>query len=103
MSGFTTTGATVMGSIWTDTYSHAILAWRQLTQWLGGMGIVVLAVAILPELSGGAQLMDAEAPGVGIEKLTPRIAETARVLWLAYLALTVVEFVLLYGLHLAGT
>ena len=103
MSGFTTTGATVMGDISFDTHSHAILLWRQLTQWLGGMGIVVLAVAILPELSvGGAQLMDAEAPGVGIEKLTPRIAETARVLWVAYFAFTVAEFLLLYGLHLAG-
>ncbi|QSG05935.1 TrkH family potassium uptake protein [Halapricum desulfuricans] len=103
MSGFTTTGATVMGSIGTDKYSHSILLWRQLTQWLGGMGIVVLAVAILPELSvGGAQLMDAEAPGPGIEKLTPRIRTTARALWLAYLGFTVLEFALLYGLHLAG-
>jgi trk system potassium uptake protein TrkH len=103
MSGFTTTGATVMGDISFSTHSHAMLIWRQLTQWLGGMGIVVLAVAILPELSvGGAQLMDAEAPGVGIEKLTPRIAETARVLWIAYFVFTFVEFLLLYGLHLAG-
>jgi trk system potassium uptake protein TrkH len=103
MSGFTTTGATVMGSISFETHSRALLLWRQLTQWLGGMGIVVLAVAILPELSvGGAQLMDAEAPGPGIEKLTPRIAETARVLWLAYLGFTVVEIALLYGLHLGG-
>ena len=103
MSGFTTTGATVVGDISFERHSHAILLWRQLTQWLGGMGIVVLAVAILPELSvGGAQLMDAEAPGPGIQKLTPRIAETARVLWLAYLGLTVLEMVLLYGLHLAG-
>ncbi|MWG35162.1 TrkH family potassium uptake protein [Halomarina oriensis] len=100
MSGFTTTGATVMGSF--DDHSKAILMWRQLTQWLGGMGIVVLAVAILPELSvGGAQLMDAEAPGPGIEKLTPRIAETARVLWLAYVGITALEVVLLYGLHAA--
>ena len=103
MSGFTTTGATVMGEISFEQHSHALLLWRQLTQWLGGMGIVVLAVAILPELSvGGAQLMDAEAPGPGIEKLTPRIAKTARVLWLAYLGFTLLEMVLLYGLHLAG-
>ena len=103
MSGFTTTGATVVGEISLDRHSHALLLWRQLTQWLGGMGIVVLAVAILPELSvGGAQLMDAEAPGPGIQKLTPRIAETARVLWLAYLGFTLFEMVLLYGLHLAG-
>jgi trk system potassium uptake protein TrkH len=103
MSGFTTTGATVMGDISFETHSHAMLIWRQLTQWLGGMGIVVLAVAILPRLSvGGAQLMDAEAPGVGIEKLTPRIAETARALWIAYFVFTFVEFCLLYGLHLVG-
>ena len=103
MSGFTTTGATVMGQIGVEHHSHALLLWRQLTQWLGGMGIVVLAVAILPELSvGGAQLMDAEAPGPGIEKLTPRIAETARVLWIAYFAFTVAEMALLYGLHLVG-
>lgn len=103
MSGFTTTGATVMGDISFDRHSHALLLWRQLTQWLGGMGIIVLAVAILPELSvGGAQLMDTEAPGPGIEKLTPRIAETARVLWIAYLGFTLFEMGLLYGLHLAG-
>jgi trk system potassium uptake protein TrkH len=103
MSGFTTTGATVMGEISTEQHSHALLIWRQMTQWLGGMGIVVLAVAILPELSvGGAQLMEAEAPGPGLEKLTPRIAETARALWIAYFAFTVLEFLLLYGLHLAG-
>ena len=103
MSGFTTTGATVMGSISFDTHSHAVLLWRQLTQWLGGMGIVVLAVAILPELSvGGAQLMDAEAPGPSLQKLTPRIAETARALWLAYAGITALEIVLLYALHHAG-
>jgi len=103
MSGFTTTGATVMGEISFAKHGHALLLWRQLTQWLGGMGIVVLAVAILPELSvGGAQLMDAEAPGPGIQKLTPRIAETARALWLAYVGITVLEMVLLYGLHRTG-
>ncbi|POG54504.1 TrkH family potassium uptake protein [Haloferax marisrubri] len=103
MSGFTTTGATVLGDISFNSHTRGIMMWRQLTQWLGGMGIVVLAVAILPELSvGGAQLMDAEAPGPGIEKLTPRIAETARALWGAYLGLTVLEIVLLYGLHVTG-
>ncbi|WP_372912946.1 TrkH family potassium uptake protein [Salinigranum sp.] len=103
MSGFTTTGATVLGDISFETHTRGIMMWRQLTQWLGGMGIVVLAVAILPELSvGGAQLMDAEAPGPGIEKLTPRIAETARALWGAYLGFTVLEMALLYGLHVGG-
>jgi trk system potassium uptake protein TrkH len=67
------------------------------------MGIVVLMVAVLPRLSvGGAQLIDAEAPGPGIEKLTPRIAETARALWGIYLGLTAAEMALLYGLHVAG-
>jgi trk system potassium uptake protein TrkH len=103
MSGFTTTGATVLGDISFDSHTRSVMLWRQLTQWLGGMGIVVLAVAILPELSvGGAQLMDAEAPGPGIEKLTPRIAETARALWGAYLGLTLLEIGLLYGLHVFG-
>jgi trk system potassium uptake protein TrkH len=103
MSGVSTTGATVLGEISLDQHSHAILIWRQLTQWLGGMGIIVLAIAILPELSvGGAQLMETEAPGVGIEKLTPRIAETARALWIAYFAFTALEIVLLYGMHVAG-
>ncbi|WP_129115210.1 TrkH family potassium uptake protein [Halegenticoccus tardaugens] len=102
-SGFTTTGATVLGEISVEKHGYAIMIWRQLTQWLGGMGIVVLAVAILPELSvGGAQLMDAEAPGPGIEKLTPRIAETARALWVAYLGFTALEILLLYGLFVAG-
>ena len=103
MSGFTTTGATVLGEISFDTHSHAILLWRQLTQWLGGMGIVVLMVAILPELgAGGAQLVESEAPGLKIEKLTPRIAETARTLWLIYAGFTVVLAALLYLLHLLG-
>ena len=103
MSGVTTTGATVMGNISFDTHSRAVMIWRQLTQWLGGMGIVVLALAILPKLSvGGAQLMEAEAPGVSVEKLTPRIAQTARVLWVLYFGLTILEIVLLYGLFRVG-
>jgi trk system potassium uptake protein TrkH len=103
MSGFTTTGATVLGSINVVDHTRGIMLWRQLTQWLGGMGIVVLAVAILPELSvGGAQLMDAEAPGPGIEKLTPKIAQTARALWGAYLGFTLLEILLLYGAHVGG-
>ena len=103
MSGFTTTGATVMGEIGTDRHSHALMLWRQLTQWLGGMGIIVLMVAILPELSvNGAQLLNEEAPGPHLEKLTPKIAETARILWKAYFAFTVLLAVLLYALHLAG-
>ncbi|GAA0645301.1 TrkH family potassium uptake protein [Salarchaeum japonicum] len=100
MSGFTTTGATVMGHISFDHHSRALMMWRQVTQWLGGMGIVVLALAILPQLSvGGAQLMEAEAPGPGLEKLTPRIAQTARRLWGLYLGLTALEVVVLALAH----
>jgi trk system potassium uptake protein TrkH len=103
MSGFTTTGATVLGEISVERHGRSILMWRQLTQWLGGMGIVVLMVAILSELSvGGAQVVGEEAPGIRVEKLTPRIQETARALWAIYLALTVAAGLLFYGLHHAG-
>jgi trk system potassium uptake protein TrkH len=103
MSGFTTTGATVMGEISFERHSRALLMWRQLTQWLGGMGIIVLMVAILPELAiNGSQLLQAEAPGPELQKLTPKIAETARALWLVYFGFTVLYVALLYGLHLAG-
>ena len=103
MSGFTTTGATVMGEISTDRHSHALLMWRQLTQWLGGMGIIVLMIAILPEVAvNGAQLMASEAPGPELQKLTPKIAETARALWLIYFGFTLVLIGLLYALHLLG-
>ncbi|MFQ5794148.1 MAG: TrkH family potassium uptake protein [Candidatus Bipolaricaulia bacterium] len=98
MSGFTTTGATVMVDI--ESHSRSILIWRGLTQWLGGMGIIVLALAVLPKLAvGGRQLMEAEAPGPEIEKLTPRIRETARALWRIYVGLTVLEAI---GLILTG-
>jgi trk system potassium uptake protein TrkH len=103
MSGFTTTGATVLGEISVERHGHAMLLWRQLTQWLGGMGILVLMVAILPELSvGGAQVVNQEAPGPSLEKLTPRIQETARALWLIYAAFTVLAAVVYYTLHLLG-
>jgi len=103
MSGFTTTGATLLGEISVEQHSHALLMWRQLTQWLGGMGIIVLMIAILPELAvNGAQLMQSEAPGPELQKLTPKIAETARALWLIYVGFTVLLAVLLYGAHLLG-
>jgi len=103
MSGFTTTGATVLGEISVDGHSHAIMLWRQLTQWLGGMGIIVLMIAILPELAvNGAELMQSEAPGPELQKLTPRIAETSRALWLIYFGFTVLLAAILYGLHLGG-
>jgi len=103
MSGFTTTGATVTAEISFEQHSHALLLWRQLTQWLGGMGIIVLMVAILPEAAvNGAQLIDSEAPGPELQKLTPKIAETARLLWLFYLGFTVLLSVLLLALSYTG-
>lgn len=89
VSGLTTTGATVLVHL--DSLPHSILFYRQELQWLGGMGIIVLAVAVMPMLGiGGMQLYKAEAPGpVKDNKLTPRIAETAKALWYIYLGLTV--------------
>ena len=89
MSGLTTTGATVLTGI--DDLPPSILYYRQQLQWLGGMGIIVLAVAVMPMLGiGGMQLYRAEAPGpVKDKKLTPRIKETAKALWYIYLGLTV--------------
>ena len=89
ISGITTTGATVIVGI--DQLPHSLLLYRQELQWLGGMGIIVLAVAVLPMLGvGGMQLFRAETPGpVKDTKLTPRITETAKALWYIYLGLTV--------------
>ncbi|MCW9013388.1 MAG: TrkH family potassium uptake protein [Gammaproteobacteria bacterium] len=88
VSGLTTTGATVLTNL--DGMPHSILFYRQELQWLGGMGIIVLAVAVLPMLGiGGMQLYRAETPGpVKDNKLTPRITETAKALWYIYLSLT---------------
>lgn len=87
MSGFTTTGATILTDI--EKLPASLLFWRSLTNWLGGMGIVVLAVAILPFLGvGGLQLIEAEVPGLSVDKIAPRIAQTAKILWLIYLGLT---------------
>ncbi|MBN2041301.1 MAG: TrkH family potassium uptake protein [Spirochaetes bacterium] len=94
MSGFTTTGASILTEI--ESLPKSLLFWRSLTHWLGGMGIVVLTVAILPVLGiGGLQLIKAEAPGPSVDKITPRIKETAKILWLIYLGLTVAETILL--------
>ena len=94
-SGFTTTGASVLYPI--EGLPHNILLWRSMSQWLGGMGIVILGIAILPRLAvGGMQLMGLEAPGPTTEKITPRIAETAKKLWGVYLLLTLILIGLLY-------
>jgi trk system potassium uptake protein TrkH len=95
MAGFTTTGSTVIPDV--ETMTHSVLLWRALTQWIGGMGIIVLSVAILPMFGlGGMQLYSAEVTGVSYEKLSPRIADTAKHMWLTYIGLTIVEGVILW-------
>ncbi|MGB9699421.1 MAG: TrkH family potassium uptake protein [Thermodesulfobacteriota bacterium] len=94
-SGFTTTGSTILTDI--EKHSHAILFWRSLTQWMGGMGIIVLSLAVLPFLGiGGMQLYKAEVPGPTADKLRPRISQTARILWEVYVLLSGVEVLLLF-------
>ncbi len=90
MSGFTTTGATVLTDI--QSNPRGILFWRDLTQWLGGMGIIVLSLAVLPFLKvGGMQLYKAEVPGPMPEKITPRVHQTALLLWGVYLLLSLLQ------------
>ena len=102
-SGFSATGSTILLDISIEKHGAGIMMWRQLTQWIAGMGILALAVAILPRLSaGGAQFLDAEAPGTRVERLTPHIAETARRLWLLYVGCSGVLLVLFLGVHYAG-
>lgn len=94
VSGFTTTGSTVLINI--EATDKAILFWRSLTHWLGGMGIIVLFIAVMPHLGvGGKFLFKSEVPGPITEGLKPRIKETAYVLWMIYFGLTVIETVLL--------
>ena len=94
MSGFTTTGSTILDEI--ESIPKSILFWRSMTQWIGGMGIIVLTIAILPLLGiGGMELFVAEAPGPTKDKIHPRIKETAKRLWIIYFSLTALETVVL--------
>lgn len=94
MSGFTTTGSTIFSDI--EALPKGILFWRSMTHWIGGMGIIVLTLAVLPILGiGGMQLFVAEVPGVTPDKLHPRITQTAKRLWMIYVALTLVQTLLL--------
>ncbi len=97
MSGFTTTGATIVQNV--ENLPQSALLWRSLTQWLGGMGVIGLFIAILPKLGvGGSQLFEREFPGPIPEKLRPRIRTTAKLLWRIYIGFTVAEILLLYFL-----
>jgi len=94
ISGFTTTGASILTNV--ELLPKSILLWRSTIQWLGGMGIIVLSIAILPFLGvGGMQLYKAEVPSPVVDKLKPRIAETAKLLWKIYVSITALEVVLL--------
>jgi len=93
-SGFTTTGASILPD--PSVLSHGMLFWRSLTQWLGGMGIIVLSLAILPVLGvGGVQLAKAESPGPEPDRLTPRFRDTAKRLWYVYAGITLIEVIFL--------
>lgn len=101
MSGFTTTGASILNDI--ESMPHGLLFWRSMTQWIGGMGMIVLSIAILPILGiGGMQLFVAEVPGPTKDKIHPRVRETAKRLWGIYLLFTIVEtcLLLLGGMNL---
>ncbi len=94
ISGFTTTGASILNDI--EALPYHILFWRSMTQWLGGMGIIVMSLAILPILGvGGMQLFSAEVPGPTPDKIHPRVKETAKRLWVIYILFTVAEIILL--------
>ena len=94
MSGFSTTGATILNDI--EALPHGLLFWRSFTHWLGGMGIIVMSLAILPFLGvGGMQLFKAEIPGPVADKLTPRVTQTAKILWIVYLVISTAEVILL--------
>lgn len=98
MSGFTTTGSSILPDI--EIYSRSIIFWRGMTQWLGGMGIIVLVLAILPRIAvAGRQMFKSEAPGPIKDKLKPRLKDTAQILWRVYIIFTVLEIALL---HYAG-
>jgi trk system potassium uptake protein TrkH len=101
MSGFTTTGASVATDV--EALPNSILMWRALTQWLGGMGIIVLVLAVLPRLRvGGRQLLESEVPGPEVDSLGERIRQTAQRLWLIYVAITALEVLLLTIFGLTG-
>ena len=104
MSGVTTTGATIIGNPSTlphlpngiESLPHGILFWRSFIQWIGGMGIIVFTIAILPLLGvGGVQLFKAEVPGPVSDKIRPRVRETAKYLWMVYIGITIAEIIML--------
>ena len=101
MSGFSTTGGSVIAHV--EALPRSLAIWRQFTQWLGGIGIIVLALAVLPRLRvGGRQLLEHEMPGPEIETLSTRIRDTAQRVWVLYIGLTAALFAILLGLYVTG-
>jgi len=95
VSGLTTTGSSILTNI--EAVDKSLLIWRSTTQWLGGMGVIVLTITILPLLgSGGINLFKAESPGPSADRLTPKFKDTAKLLWIVYISLTILETILLY-------
>ena len=93
-SGFTTTGASILTQI--EGLPHGILFWRSFTHWVGGMGILVLTIALLPSMGiGSMQIMKAESPGPVVDKLVPRLGKTAKILYSIYFCMTLLEILLL--------
>ena len=94
VSGFTTTGASILSDV--ESLSHCSIMWRSFTHWIGGMGVLVFIIAIVP-LSGGSNinLMRAESPGPSVGKLVPKVRHTARILYIIYFGLTLLEFIIL--------
>jgi trk system potassium uptake protein TrkH len=97
MSGFTTTGASILNAGDYQNLPHGLLFWRSFTHWLGGMGIILLSLALLPLLGiGGMQLYRAEVPGPEHDKISPRIRNTAKILWQVYFLISIIEVIILY-------
>jgi len=95
VSGLTTTGSSILTDI--EAVDKSLLIWRSTTQWLGGMGVIVLTITVLPLLgSGGINLFKAESPGPSADRLTPKFKDTAKLLWIVYISLTILETILLY-------
>ena len=95
VSGLTTTGSSILIDI--EAVDKSLLIWRSTTQWLGGMGVIVLTITVLPLLgSGGINLFKAESPGPSADRLTPKFKDTAKLLWIVYISLTILQTILLY-------
>ena len=95
VSGLTTTGSSILTDV--EAVDKSLLIWRSTTQWLGGMGVIVLTITVLPLLgSGGINLFKAESPGPSADRLTPKFKDTAKLLWIVYISLTILQTILLY-------